>query len=291
MQKSMSKKINDYAKEHLRMKRWRRAVTALACVAVFCTTYALILPAITMTGEPYCGKEAHTHTQEECYERKLVCWLEETEAAEEPTSAHTHTDACYETIKNFVCEEEASDGHSHGEGCYGEDGNLICDQTEAQGHSHGDGCYQEERVLTCGQEETEATEPVSGHVHTDDCYEQTLVCRLEEHEHSLACFSNPKADVENASVWERSIPQNLGDNWAENVVAVANSQLGYRESAANYTVLDDGVTMKGYTRYGEWYGDPYGDWCAMFASFCLHYAGVPQTAVPYASGCLTGWSS
>ena len=286
MQKSMSKKINDYAKEHLRMKRWRRAVTALACVAVFCTTYALILPAITMTGEPYCGKEAHTHTQEECYERKLVCWLEETEAAEEPTSAHTHTDACYETIKNFVCEEEASDGHSHGEGCYGEDGNLICDQTEAQGHSHGDGCYQEERVLTCGQEETEATEPVSGHVHTDDCYEQTLVCRLEEHEHSLACFSNPKADVENASVWERSIPQNLGDNWAENVVAVANSQLGYRESAANYTVLDDGVTMKGYTRYGEWYGDPYGDWCAMFASFCLHYAGVPQTAVPYASGCL-----
>ena len=32
--------------------------------------------------------------------------------------------------------------------------------------------------------------------------------------------------------------------------------------------------MKGYTRYGDWYGIPYGDWCAMFVSFCLHYAKV-----------------
>ncbi|MBO7251558.1 MAG: Cna B-type domain-containing protein, partial [Oscillospiraceae bacterium] len=28
------------------------------------------------------------------------------------------------------------------------------------------------------------------------------------------------------------------------------------------------------TRYGQWYGNPYGDWGAMFVSFCLDYAGT-----------------
>ncbi len=286
MQKNLPQKVHDSIKDHLRQKQWRRIVTAMACVVVFCTTYALILPAITMTGETYCGLEEHTHRPEECYERVLVCGLEETEAAEESTSGHTHTDTCYETENVLVCGEEPSAGHLHSEDCYDGEGNLTCGQTETAGHSHSEECYQEERVLICGLEETEVTEPGSGHIHTDACYEDKLVCQLEEHEHSLTCYSNPEADLESASVWERTIPQDLGDNWAENVVAVANSQLGYSESTANYAVMDDGVTMKGYTRYGAWYGDPYGDWCAMFASFCLNYAGVPQTSVPYASGCI-----
>ena len=286
MQKSLPQKVHEYIKEHLRHKRWRRVVTAMACVVVFCTTYALILPAITMTGETYCGLEEHTHSAEACYERVLVCGYDETGAAEESDSGHTHTDACYETRSNLVCNEEETAGHTHDESCYDEAGNLACGQEEAQGHSHSEDCYLEQSVLTCGQEETEATEPTSGHVHTDDCYEEKLVCQLEEHEHSLSCFSNPEADVESASVWERTLPKELGDNWAENVVAVAKSQLGYTESTANYTVLEDGVTMKGYTRYGAWYGMPYDDWCAMFASFCLNYAGVPQSAVPYGSGCI-----
>jgi hypothetical protein len=32
--------------------------------------------------------------------------------------------------------------------------------------------------------------------------------------------------------------------------------------------------MKGITRYGQWYGDAYGDWCAMFVSFCMNNAGI-----------------
>ena len=286
MQKSLPQRVHESIKEHLRHKRWRRVVTALACVVVFCTTYALILPAITMTGETYCGLEEHTHSAEACYERVLSCGYDEIEieAEEESTSGHTHTDACYATERVLVCKEEESAGHTHDESCYDEAGDLTCGQEEAQGHSHSDGCYQEERVLICGLEETGETE--TAHQHTADCYEEILVCQLEEHEHSLACFSNPEADVESASYWERTLPQNLGDNWAENVVAVAKSQLGYMESTANYTVLEDGVTMKGYTRYGAWYGMPYDDWCAMFASFCLHYAGIPQTSVPYASGCI-----
>ena len=307
MQRRLSQKIHNYMQEHLRHKRWRCVVTALACVVVFCTTYALILPAITMTGNTYCGYDEHSHG-EECLELVLTCGQEETEASES-TPAHTHTDVCYETRSILVCwEEERSahthsaecytkdsglrcgmeegEDHTHDESCYTETETLACGLAESDGHTHNESCRQEERVLTCGQEETETTEPIPGHTHTDGCYEKTPVCRLEEHEHSLICYSNPEADVESAAVWERSIPQNLGDNWAENVVAVANSQLGYRESTANYTVLEDGVTMKGYTRYGAWYGVPYGDWCAMFASFCLHYAGVPQSAVSYGSGCI-----
>ena len=38
---------------------------ALAAVVVFCTTYALILPAITLEGEG-CGLEEHIH-DESCY--------------------------------------------------------------------------------------------------------------------------------------------------------------------------------------------------------------------------------
>ena len=73
--------------------------------------------------------------------------------------------------------------------------------------------------------------------------------------------------------------------WSDDVIAIANTQLGYQESQANYHVLDDGVTIKGYTRYGDWYGDLYGDWSAMFVSFCLSYADIPQSAVPQESGC------
>lgn len=41
-----------YSKAHRRRQRWRHAVTVLAAIVVFCTTYALILPAITMENEP-----------------------------------------------------------------------------------------------------------------------------------------------------------------------------------------------------------------------------------------------
>ncbi|NLD88293.1 MAG: Cna B-type domain-containing protein, partial [Clostridiales bacterium] len=59
----------------------------------------------------------------------------------------------------------------------------------------------------------------------------------------------------------------------------------YQESAANYIVMDDGVTIKGYTRYGAWHGDPYGDWSAAFVSFCLNYAEIPETEIPYEVSC------
>ena len=283
MQNSLPKKAQSYLKEHLREKRWKQVVTVLACVVVFCTTYALILPALTMTGDTYCGKEAHQHS-DECYEKVLVCGLEETEAAA-VTPAHTHTDDCYTTQQVLSCGQGESAGHTHGDDCYDTDGNLVCGQEESVGHTHTEACYQEERILTCGQDEVTAPKGAESHVHEDSCYEKTLICQKEEHEHSLICYSNPDADVESASVWSRSVSKaSLTGNWADDLVAVAQTQLGYAESTRNYMVTETGE-MKGITRFGQWYGNPYGDWDAMFVSFCLNYAGIPQTAVPYGYDC------
>ena len=62
---------------------------------------------------------------------------------------------------------------------------------------------------------------------------------------------------------------------------MAESQLGYRESDTNYILAEDGTALQGYTRYGEWYGEPYGDWNVLFAAFCITYADaapLPDTA-------------
>jgi hypothetical protein len=58
--------------------------------------------------------------------------------------------------------------------------------------------------------------------------------------------------------WEATLPVDRTGIYAEDLLAVAQSQLGYTESTKNYMV-DESGTAKGYTRYGEWYGSPYGD--------------------------------
>lgn len=318
-----------YEKSRKHWKRWQKLVGALACIVVFCTTYALILPAITMERTAYCGYEEHTHG-EECYTKELICGYPENPAAQS-TVAHQHTDACYTEEKELICGKEESEGHTHtdeckhteqvlicnvpeseghthSDSCYNEAGELICGKEESEGHihtdscyetrvtyvcgkeeseghTHTDACYETKIVLTCGQEETSGQTSSNTHVHTDACYKKVLTCEKEEHTHTLICYSNPNADVETAEIWERTIPTELSGIWADDVLAVAKSQLGYRESTDNYIVEEDGTTMKGYTRYGAWYGDSYGDWCAMFISFCLNYAEVPRNEVPIDCNC------
>lgn len=318
-----------YEKSRKHWKRWQKLVGALACIVVFCTTYALILPAITMERTAYCGYEEHTHG-EECYTKELICGYPENPAAQ-PTVAHQHTDTCYTEEKELICGKEEleghthtdeckhteqvlicnvpeSEGHTHSDSCYNEAGELICGKEESEGHIHTDSCYETrityvcgkeeseghthtaacyetKKVLTCGQEETSGQTSSNTHVHTDACYKKVLTCEKEEHTHTLICYSNPNADVETAEIWERTIPTELSGIWADDVLAVAKSQLGYRESTDNYIVEEDGTTMKGYTRYGAWYGDSYGDWCAMFVSFCLNYAEVPRNEVPIDCNC------
>ena len=301
-----------YASAHKRKRRWYQVTTCLAAAVVFCTTYALILPAITL--EKQCEIPEHTHTEacytsergdlictqstepqhthaEECYQetRDLVCGMSE-------STGHTHGAECYDEEGNLICGQEESQGHVHGEECYEASRQLICGQTEEPAHQHTDECYSWNQVLTCGMEEhthseactaTEPEEPEEPeepvfcgkepHTHGEDCRDEQgeLTCTLEEHSHSLACYADPGADVETAEIWEQTFGDvALTGDWRLDTLAIAQSQLGYAESTKNYVVAEDGQALMGYTRYGAWQGDPYGDWNAMFVAFCLHYGGA-----------------
>lgn len=384
-----------YTRQNHRRRTWQKVVGTLACVVVFCTTYALILPAITQENTVYCALEEHVHT-DACYAH-----AEQTESAQEVQFApepsevsevheaqvtqlvctyetlnvHTHSEDCFDADGNYLCGKAdyvahhhdsscydqsgtlvcqlpersshihsescyaVTEGHTHSESCYEtRQGDLICtleetdgqeateDQEAIEAHHHSDDCYTWQSVLVCGLEESESTstlictEPVAEtHIHSESCFlttevteelpepemqesaepetegsaqpetsepvetEDILICGLEEHTHSIACYSDPNADLETAEDWEQTLARaELTGVWAEDVIAIAETQLGYTESTVNYQVAEDG-TLQGITRYGQWYGDPYGDWCAMFASFCLDYAQVE--GMPLESSC------
>ena len=72
----------------------------------------------------------------------------------------------------------------------------------------------------------------------------------------------------------------LTGNIAADLVTVATAQLGCGESSDDYIVTRSG--RRGRTPYGEWAGDPYGDWNAYFVAFCLDYAGIPADVMPRA---------
>ena len=303
MKKLLLREAAKHKLQNRRRKRWQKTVSILACLVVFCTVYALILPALTAEADIYCGKEEHTHT-EDCYEDKLIC------GQEEGQGAHQHTEACYREVEALVCQTPESDGHQHTEACYTEEQVLTCTNKE-EGHVHNefDGCYTTEKKLTCGMEEGEGAhhhtaecyekkkelicgqEENDGHRHTAECYEKELICGKEEHTHTLACYSNPDADVENGDVWQTTVSSvTLTGNWGADLAAIAQTQTGYTESTANYAVAEDGQTIHGYTRYGAWANDPYRDnWSAQFADFCLSYASVPTSAVPQNSDC-SAWN-
>ena len=83
----------------------RRIYAIIAAFVVVFTTYALTMPAQTAEAVSHCGLTEHKHSVE-CYEKVLVCGLEENET-------HQHTDSCYE--EQLVCEK---DEHVHGLACY-----------------------------------------------------------------------------------------------------------------------------------------------------------------------------
>ena len=273
MKNILGRYVNRYERKHRDFRRYVAIVAVLALVVFVGVNWRLHDKGISMTSDYQCGLKEHKHT-EKCYKKVLICGKEETDGSE----GHTHTASCYKEERKLTCGKEE---HKHSADCYDEDGNLICGKEE---HTHTDDCYTTEKKLVCGKEESK---PVKAHHHTDACYKKELVCGLKEHTHTASCYSNESADVETESDWKATIPT-LSGNWAEDVVSVAQSQLGYEESTKNFKLADDGKTRKGYTRYGEWYGNKYGDWSAMFASFCLNYAGIPSKTVPVNSGS-TAW--
>ena len=223
---------------------------------------------------------------------------------------HEHTDDCYQEVQELTCREEE---HEHTDDCFDpEDGSLICDQFE---HTHDDSCYTTTYELVCGLEEGELVEEVNPdydpvalfeepvaakpvvvdpvietpvHHHTDACYEEVLVCGLPEHHHTVNCLSDPLDGTQDEDEWLAQTGTTLSGNWADDLLAVAESQLGYEQSERNFQLDDaDGETVRHYTRYGNDYGNDYGPWDVMFLSYCLKYADIPQSAIPQVSSVLS----
>lgn len=121
---TQAKKLN---KNHQRRRRWYKILSVPVCLVVFITTYALILPAITLETAPdaSCGFEQHVHT-DSCYQIPGV--PEHTQyVCEAASKAHSHTDACYDSSGTLICgKDEVVYRHTHDAFCFDSNGQLIC---------------------------------------------------------------------------------------------------------------------------------------------------------------------
>ena len=217
MGRNLMAQITKYISSQKRRKAGYWVLFGLSAVVVFCTTYALILPAITISNELRCGMEAHTHS-ESCWSLQaaepvveLICedWKEA------DIVFHHHDGFCYDGADQLICPLEEREAHVHGEQCYIEQRELICQKEETgdssapggdaepvpevipevvEPHVHTDACYtMVQGALICGQDEVE------GHIHDDSCYivENTAqyyyICGEEQtadgHQHDDTCLA------------------------------------------------------------------------------------------------------
>lgn len=187
----MNKNENDGNQKLIRGSNRRHGLRVfvwfMACVVVFCTTYAMILPAITMEKSPQCGLAEHTHG-EACYSQPVTTLCCNSDTLE----IHVHSAACDDADGNRLCGYADFVVHTHTEACRDEAGSLICQLPEIVAHqhtredcytlsqpelhSHDASCYEVSH--SCGLEES------SDHFHTDSCCEtqESLICTLTEGE-------------------------------------------------------------------------------------------------------------
>lgn len=235
----------------------------------------------------------HHHTSD-CYEEEemLTCGIE---------SDHVHQDYCYDQeTGELLCTE-----HEHTDDCYTLEKVLVCGQEEGEPEKTDDSAAlydtdensaeesdsaEEPETVADPEPEKEATKPETDdeidtgytvHHHTAECYGKVLICGKEEHEHTADCLVNPNAEID--AEYDAKTPDRTSVDWAQDMVLVAQSQLGYTESKAD--VDEDG---NGYTMYADqYYKDKpmvYADWDSTFVAYCLYHAGVPQDIIPqYAS--------
>lgn len=173
-------------KKHRRL--YYSVFISLASVVVFCTVYALILPAITM----------------EKNQRVLDC----------PLSVHVHTDECRDGDGDLICGLADFVIHTHSGDCCDKDGRLVCTLPEIPAHTHTDSCYEVRETTACtdtseghihdGGCQTEKTlicaENAVLHIHDESCRDEsgTLVCgmmQVTEHIHGTACFRTAESDT------------------------------------------------------------------------------------------------
>ena len=311
-----------FRRNHQRARRYTALLLALALTTSLFVNWQLHGVGIAKTADYLCGELEHEHTAA-CYEKQLVCGYEEGEP-EDWNATMTDDGMSFDDALGVDADDPGIAAHSaepeyifvpheHTDDCFDpEDGSLICELFE---HTHDDSCYTTTYELVCGLEEGELVEEVNPdydpvalfeepvaakpvvvdpvietpvHHHTDACYEEVLVCDLPEHHHTVNCLSDPLDDMQDEDEWLAQTGTTLSGNWADDLLAVAESQLGYEQSERNFQLDDaDGETVRHYTRYGNDYGNDYGPWDVMFLSYCLKYADIPQSAIPQVSSVLS----
>lgn len=231
MNGELFKKAIEFINENKRRKTWFRVGSVLAAIVVFVTTYALILPAITVSNKTVCGLEEHVHMYD-CYDHTVVGQTKKMICCED---IHKHNEACYNEDGEPICGYADYVFHEHNELCYDGD-TLICTLKENKKHEHTDACYEIKTELICGleestvpttesdsaenetpendtessenvgeesvsdvapEEETTESEPTENkHTHTSDCYktEKILVCTQQDepHTHTQECYDGDK---------------------------------------------------------------------------------------------------
>lgn len=161
------------------MRLWYRILSVPICIVVFITTYAMILPAITLESSPdtLCGIEAHVHGSD-CYETPGI-----PEHSAINCGIHDNPDSGEYII------------HSHDSFCFNGKGELICALSEQAKHTHTSECYEGDSLIC---------KKVTGidHRHTAECITvipavgpQGLICTKTEHTHTAGCFTLLSASI------------------------------------------------------------------------------------------------
>lgn len=183
MNREVQLKAEQLNKRRKHRNIWYRILSVPVCIVVFITTYAMILPAITLESTPdtYCGLEEHIHG-DECYETPSVPAHKEIKCsaadnlAEGEYIVHTHNSFCFDDKGELICGLEEQTEHTHTDECY-KNGKLVCEKQTPVIHQHTAEC-----VVT-----VPATEP------------QGLICTKTEHRHTESCFINPESRLLNTA--------------------------------------------------------------------------------------------
>lgn len=262
------------------------AIMVIACVVAW-----LHVDGIATTGEAMCGFEEHTHTAD-CYELVYTCGYEEGQvvspeidyaAIEAEVRSQFEAEVAAQREVYEVALQEAQDVAAAEAEAAGEDPEAAREAVAAAAEPAPvlDEVALQEAIDTAYAEAEAATEV---HTHSEACAEARLVCDIPEHTHVPLCYSNPTIDVETPSEWEATFTDvERTGQWGADTLAIAETQIGYTESEQNFQLGDDGE-HHGYTRYGDWYQNPYGSWDGLFVMFCLEYAGVDTDYLPCESG-------
>ena len=297
----MEKKFDPRGKERKRTnrKKWYKAVCSLAAAVVVCTVYTLMLPALTLdeksAGDVVTISESSVATSEAPAAESSKS--DNGSESQNDTAADSSADSSHAATESGPAAAAPSDDRAPSTTkptTEGEHNAPVTLPTEETNNGAITGSSESHDEVT--SPDTEDQEKIKDEENNGSPAADKEEIDEEEADNSGSSSdadteeddsekSDDTADVETASYWETTIPD-LSDceTWAEKLLAVAGSQLGYHESILNFRVDNDG-NHKGYTRYGEWYGNPYGDWCAMFVSFCLKYAGIDQEAIPQNANC------